>query len=124
MAHSSNWLALSSRQFCHCVIGAADDVAGRIKIGAARDHVLHANSTLVNRVDLATAAIAVLSTGSRPLGSCPRAAGWSAATSCVGPQRRSRNVCSRAAVSRHVCLYEYALVRGGKACMSELGARK
>src|SRR5215831_9404669 len=87
MAHSSNWLALSSRQFCHCVIGAADDVAGRIRIGAARDHVLHANSTLVDRADLATAAIAVLSTGSRPLGSCPRAAGWSAATSCSDPER-------------------------------------
>src|SRR5215469_6635302 len=40
--------------FCHCVIGAADDVAGRIRIRAARDHVLHANSTLVDRVDLAT----------------------------------------------------------------------
>ena len=25
----------------------------------------------------------------RPLGSCPRAAGWSAATSCVGPLRRN-----------------------------------
>jgi hypothetical protein len=40
--------------FCHCVIGAADDVAGRMRIRAARDHVLHANSTLVDRVDLAT----------------------------------------------------------------------
>src|SRR5215831_7844584 len=27
----------------------------------------------------------ILSTGSRPLGSCPRAAGWSAATSCCDP---------------------------------------
>ena len=33
----------------------ADDVAGRIRIRAARDHVLHANATLVDRVDLATA---------------------------------------------------------------------
>src|SRR5215471_4480821 len=30
-------------------------------------------------------AITVLSTGYRPLGSCSRAAGWSAATSCFGP---------------------------------------
>src|SRR5215475_3850241 len=29
----------------------------------------------------------ILSTGSRPLGSCSRAAGWSAATSCYGPKR-------------------------------------
>ena len=71
MAHSSNWLALSSRQFCHCVIGAADDVAGRIRIRAARDHVLHANSTLVDRVDLATAAIAVLSTRTGPSALAP-----------------------------------------------------
>jgi hypothetical protein len=35
------------------VIDAADDVAGRM-IRAARDHVLHANSTVVDRVDLAT----------------------------------------------------------------------
>ena len=32
-------------------------------------------------------AIAVLSTGYRPLGSCPRAAGWSAATLCNDPKR-------------------------------------
>jgi hypothetical protein len=31
-----------------------DDVAGRMRIRAARDHVLHANTTLVDRVDLAT----------------------------------------------------------------------
>src|SRR5262249_39194437 len=31
-------------------------------------------------------AITVLSTGYRPLGSCSRAAGWSAATSCYGPR--------------------------------------
>src|SRR5215471_7055867 len=98
MAHSSNWLALSSRRFCHCVIGAADDVAGRIRIRAARDHVLHANSTLVDRVDLATAAIAVLSTGYPPLGSCSRAAGWRAATSCYGPKLRLENVWFSAAV--------------------------
>src|SRR5580704_5276498 len=30
-------------------------------------------------------AIGVLSAGYRPLGSCPRAAGWSAATLCNGP---------------------------------------
>src|ERR1700752_610630 len=39
--------------FCHCVIGAADDV-GRMRIRAEPGHVLHANSTLVDRVDLAT----------------------------------------------------------------------
>ena len=33
-------------------------------------------------------AITVLSTGYRPLGSCSRAAGWSAATSCVGPKAK------------------------------------
>src|ERR1700758_2951313 len=38
--------------FCHCVIGAADDVAGRMRIRAARDHVLHADGTLIDRVDL------------------------------------------------------------------------
>ena len=32
----------------------ADDVAGRMRIRAARDHVLHANSPLVDRVDLTT----------------------------------------------------------------------
>src|SRR5215831_3204129 len=31
----------------------------------------------------------ILSTGSRPLGSCPRAAGWSAATSCFDPTATS-----------------------------------
>jgi hypothetical protein len=46
------------------------------------------NSALVDRVDFATPAIAVLSTDDRPLGSCSRAAGWSAATLCLGPKRR------------------------------------
>jgi hypothetical protein len=35
-------------------------------------------------------AIAVLSTGCRPLGSCSRAAGWSAATSCLGTNAKCR----------------------------------
>src|SRR5215470_5119222 len=35
-------------------------------------------------------ATAILSTDYRTLGSCPRAAGWSAATSCHGPQRVCR----------------------------------
>src|SRR6516164_8624711 len=30
-------------------------------------------------------AVVVLSIGYRPLGSCPRTAGWSAATLCIGP---------------------------------------
>ena len=45
------------------------------------------NSALVDRVDFATPPFAVLSIGFRPLGSCPRAAGWSAATLCFGPSR-------------------------------------
>ena len=39
--------------FCHGVIGAADDVGDRMRI-RARDRVLHADSTLVDRIDLAT----------------------------------------------------------------------
>jgi len=39
----------------------------------------------VDRVDLDYPAIAVLSIGYRPLGSCPRAAGWNAATLRHGP---------------------------------------
>src|SRR5712691_1896683 len=35
-------------------------------------------------------ASAVLSAGFRPLGSCPRAAGWSAATLCYGTKRTCR----------------------------------
>jgi hypothetical protein len=57
--------------------------------------VLHASTTLVDRVDLATPAIAVLSTGCRPLGSCSRAAGWSAATSCCGPKANKVEVLPR-----------------------------
>ena len=38
------------------------------------------------RVDRGDPAIAVLSIGYRPLGSRPRAAGWSAATSCFDPE--------------------------------------
>ena len=44
-----------------------------MRIRAARDHVLHANSTLVDRVDLATAAIVVLSTGLSALAPAQRA---------------------------------------------------
>jgi len=43
-------------------------------------------------------AVVVLSIGYRPLGSCPRTAGWSAATLCVGPKRRLRDVRYTAAV--------------------------
>src|SRR5215467_5358532 len=39
----------------------------------------------VDRVALVTPIIAVPSIGYRTLGSRPRAAGWSAATSCLGP---------------------------------------
>jgi hypothetical protein len=48
--------------FCHCVIDAADDVAGRMRIRTVRDHVLRANNTLVDPVDLAT----LLSLSSQP----------------------------------------------------------
>ena len=51
---------------------------------AVLDHALHAHNTRVDRGD---PAIAVLSIGYRSLGSCSRAAGWSAATLCVGTKR-------------------------------------
>src|SRR5882672_379707 len=64
------------------------------------------NSALVDRVDFATPAIAVLSTDDRPLGSCSRAAGWSAATLCHGPEGEVltcvSNVCSRGNCGRDV----------------------
>ena len=44
------------------------------------------------RVDRGNPAIAVLSIGYQSLGSCSRAAGWSAATLCVGTFRTSRDV--------------------------------
>ena len=53
-AHSSKLVgAFVKAIFCHGVIGAADDVGDRMRI-RARDRVLHADSTLVDRVDLAT----------------------------------------------------------------------
>ncbi|HKD76744.1 MAG TPA: hypothetical protein VKB76_14665, partial [Ktedonobacterales bacterium] len=45
------------------------------------------SSAMTQRTDSVSLAIAVLSTGYRPLGSCSRAAGWSAATSCVDAHR-------------------------------------
>ncbi len=48
---------------------------------AVLDHALHAHNT---RVDRGNPAIAVLSIGYQSLGSCSRAAGWSAATLCDG----------------------------------------
>ena len=48
---------------------------------AVLDHALHADNT---RVDRGNPAIAVLSIGYQSLGSCSRAAGWSAATLCIG----------------------------------------
>src|SRR5271156_6105626 len=47
---------------------------------AVLDHALHADDTRVNR---GNPAIAVLSIGYQSLGSCSRAAGWSAATLCA-----------------------------------------
>ena len=43
-------------------------------------------------------AIAVLSTGYRPLGSCSRAARWSAATLCFGPTEKSSRLKSMSAI--------------------------
>jgi hypothetical protein len=51
---------------------------------AVLDRALHADNT---RVDRGNPAIAVLSIGYLSLGSCPRAAGWSAATLCLGQSR-------------------------------------
>ena len=51
---------------------------------AVLDHALDADNT---RVDRGNPAIAVLSIGYQSLGSCSRAAGWSAATLCVGTLR-------------------------------------
>ena len=51
------------------------------------DHALHADNT---RVDRGNPAIAVLSIGYQSLGSCSRAAGWSAATLCSGTKRTCR----------------------------------
>ena len=59
---------------------AADDAA-------VLDHALHADNT---RVDRGNPAIAVLSIGYQPPGSCSRAAGWSAATLCFGPNAKCR----------------------------------
>src|SRR5712675_1721564 len=42
-------------------------------------------------------AIAVLSIGYQPPGSCPRAAGWSAATLCSGPSRHRLMLAARSA---------------------------
>ena len=78
----------------HCVRSAADDVPGRMRVLTRTRSLLHANKTLINRIDLATPAFIVLSTGYRPLGSCSRAAGWSAATSCIGPTPTSCRVCT------------------------------
>src|SRR5246127_5834282 len=91
-AHSSKLVgAFVKAILYHCVIGAADDAAGSMRMLTRAMNVLHANTTLVDRVDLATPAIAFLSTGYRPLGSCSRAAGWSAAALCVDPKATADN---------------------------------
>jgi hypothetical protein len=87
----ATWLALSSRLFCilryrpgrwFVVKGwlASDDPV-------VLDHALHADNTPVDR---GNPAIAVLSIGYQSLGSCSRAAGWSAATLCLGTNRTNR----------------------------------
>jgi hypothetical protein len=47
------------------------------------------DNTLDSRDEFLHGAIAVLSAGFRPLGSCPRAAGWNAATLCRDPKATS-----------------------------------
>ena len=78
----------SSQFFCICVIGRVDVVRREGWLAsddpAVLDHALHADNT---RVDRGNPAIAVLSIGYQSLGSCSRAAGWSAATLCFGTYR-------------------------------------
>jgi hypothetical protein len=78
----------SSQFFCICVIGRVDVVRREGWLAsddpAVLDHALHADNT---RVDRGNPAIAVLSIGYQSLGSCSRAAGWSAATLCRGTSR-------------------------------------
>jgi hypothetical protein len=78
----------SSQFFCICVIGRVDVVRREGWLAsddpAVLDHALHADNT---RVDRGNPAIAVLSIGYQSLGSCSRAAGWSAATLCHGTKR-------------------------------------
>ena len=53
----------------------------------------------------------------RPLGSCPRAAGWSAATSCLGPTRTCR--------SQHECpVLKIPDSPGSSAALDEHGERR
>src|SRR6202051_343558 len=79
--------------FCICVIGRVDVVRCERVLAAddpaVLDHALHADNARVDRGD---PAIAVLSIGYRSLGSCSRAAGWSAATSCIGTFQTWRDV--------------------------------
>ena len=58
------------------------------------DHALHAHNT---RADRGNPAIAVLSIGYQSLGSCSRAAGWSAATLCYGTNRTTCDACDSVA---------------------------
>src|SRR5277367_5825011 len=67
---------------------------------AVLDHALHAHNT---RVDRGNPAIAVLSIGYQSLGSCSRAAGWSAATLCTGPSRTSPSCRPTSAFDRYCC---------------------
>ena len=60
-------LRYSSRQLCHCIMAGSSVARRQYMSWSCRP---------------CHPAIAVLSTGCRPLGSCSRAAGWSAATSC------------------------------------------
>ena len=83
--------------FCHGVICAADDVGGRMRV-LPRAITRCTPTVRLLIVLICHPAIAVLSTGHRPVGSCSRAAGWSAATSCNGPKQRSEDVCYCGAV--------------------------
>src|ERR1700747_2607385 len=60
--------------------------------------LIEVDNTSILRTGLSSATT-ILSTGYRPLGSCSRSAGWSAATSCFGPYQPSPTVVCMAAVN-------------------------
>ena len=58
-------------------------------------------------------AVVVLSIGYRPLGSCPRTAGWSAATLCVGPEPKWTSAASMSAVEGNPGKRDYRVSTAG-----------
>ena len=61
----------------HCVRSAADDVPGRMRVLTRTRSLLHANKTLINRIDLATplSSSSRLATGLSALAPAQRAGG-------------------------------------------------